>query len=472
MKKLFTFIALLFAGAAQTQAQGVFWTENFTGGSTGLQVGSFSSTNGAWSMSITGSEGADPNPWYVSCQEAGQLPGVCGAVCATGDLGGTLHIGAAAGIGGGDGGASYDAGGLCGIITCPATDRRAQSPTINCTGKYNIRMKFYYILNGQGTTDDGNVYYSSDNGASWSLLLHPPKTTTCPSTQGRWDTISVALPASANNNPNVKVGFGWVNNDDGVGTDPSFAVDSVSLRTPAAISASMTVTATTVCEDSCLTFTNTSTGSVDSFRFVCAGATIASPGVSPCSVCFPNPGSYTVKLYLYNGGVKVDSASSAITVNPAPHPVITKSGSTLSVPSVYTAYQWYTVALPPTPIAGATNSTYTFGTGGMYAIIVDSGGCKGYAIINTLGVHNVTGADNIYWLAQENPNGITLRTAFPLHERVDIAICDAAGRAVLTEGWEKGSTSKQIADVPVPQGIYIIRLSNSNTSAVLRWVKH
>jgi len=37
------------------------------------------------------------------------------------------------------------------------------------------------------------------------------------------------LPASANNNPNVKIGFRWINNDDGDATDPSFAVDDIVL---------------------------------------------------------------------------------------------------------------------------------------------------------------------------------------------------------------------------------------------------
>jgi hypothetical protein len=37
------------------------------------------------------------------------------------------------------------------------------------------------------------------------------------------------LPASANNNPNVRIGFRWINNDDGDATDPSFAADDVEV---------------------------------------------------------------------------------------------------------------------------------------------------------------------------------------------------------------------------------------------------
>ncbi|MFT5184013.1 MAG: hypothetical protein ACI84C_001141 [Flavobacteriales bacterium] len=44
-----------------------------------------------------------------------------------------------------------------------------------------------------------------------------------------WTEYSIALPASANENANIKLGFRWVNNDDGVGTDPSFAVDDITV---------------------------------------------------------------------------------------------------------------------------------------------------------------------------------------------------------------------------------------------------
>src|SRR5690606_15080890 len=45
--------------------------------------------------------------------------------------------------------------------------------------------------------------------------------------QSTWGSYSIPLPASAYNNPNVKIGFNWTNNDDGIGDDPSFAVDNV-----------------------------------------------------------------------------------------------------------------------------------------------------------------------------------------------------------------------------------------------------
>lgn len=54
-------------------------------------------------------------------------------------------------------GASYDAGGLCGILFCPQTNRRAESPVINCTGHSSITLAFNYISNGDGLPDNASL---------------------------------------------------------------------------------------------------------------------------------------------------------------------------------------------------------------------------------------------------------------------------------------------------------------------------
>ncbi|MFN8714755.1 MAG: hypothetical protein ACK5Z2_18045 [Bacteroidota bacterium] len=203
------------------------WFESFNNGCSASCSGNgYTGSNGAWTQTILGAEGSDPNPWYVSCAENGYTAGGCGTGCvpmsatATGE---TMHISAAPVLFG-DIGAAYDAGGLCGIIACPQTDRRIESPAINCSGLSNLSVSFTYIENGSGTVDNATLWYF--DGVSWAQIADMPKTALC-SGQGLWTAFSIALPASANNNANVKVGFRWVNNDDGVGTDPSFAVDNL-----------------------------------------------------------------------------------------------------------------------------------------------------------------------------------------------------------------------------------------------------
>ena len=473
MKKLLTFLPIfLLLGAISSNAQ-VFWTENFTGGSTGLDVSSYTGPNGAWTLmtSISTAEGDTPNPWYVSCQEAGHTAGACGSVCGTGDLGASLHVGANAGsLIPGDNGASYDAGGLCGTFYCTTTDRRAVSPTINCTGKSGINLRFYYIENGDGANDDGFVEYY--DGTTWALLTNTAKTTVCGSGQGQWAVVNITLPASANNNPNVKIGFRWVNNDDGVGTDPSYAIDSVSLSIPTtgtAPVASYTSTATTACVDSCITFTSTSTGSPTDYSWTAVGATVASSTSSSTSICFPASGAYSVTLTATNGSGS-NSTTTVINVTPTPHPTITQTGAVLSVPPAYTSYQWFNGT---TPIIGANTYSVTITTTSLYGVLVDSAGCPGGDTLTTgpLHVTNLHNAAGHYWVAQPNTTSIIVNSSNPLDDELSVTIFDATGREILSEKWNAGSYTKQINGLFVASGLYIIKISNSYTSSVLKWLK-
>ncbi len=230
MKKtvLLSFTALSLSAAAQN----VFWTETFgTGCNQGAFAGSYTGTNGTWTTAATGTNDTEANQWFVSATAPGMAPGSCGGNgCPFSSLTDqTLHIGSidttwsAA-----DPGANYHAGGMCGTSVCVTTNIRAESPVINCSGKAGITLTFNYVENGDGANDDGSVWYY--DGTVWSLLVNTAKTAVnCPLYTGRWTSFSIALPANADNNPNVKIGFNWTNNDDGIGTDPSFAVDSVQL---------------------------------------------------------------------------------------------------------------------------------------------------------------------------------------------------------------------------------------------------
>lgn len=237
MKKVYTFAFLLCAGVA-ANAQ-TFWTENFgTGCSQGTVASAYTGTNGAWTIGSTGTNDNEANQWFVSATEAGMGVNNCGDGClSNGQLTNrTLHLGNVAlpslGLQA-DNGASYNSGGICPTFACVITNRRAQSPLINCTNKNNITLSFNYMENGSGTTDNATLVYSADGGTTWTLLFDLAKTPTSCNPQGKWTAYSVVLPASANNNANVKIGFNWTNNDDGVGTDPSFAVDDITLAVSA-----------------------------------------------------------------------------------------------------------------------------------------------------------------------------------------------------------------------------------------------
>lgn len=292
MKKLLTlliFSCTYFVGNAQT----VLWTETFSNAcASDCDASAYVGPNGAWTQTLTGLNGADANVFYVSGQECGNAAGACGSVCGATDP--SLHIGSSPSVFM-DQGASFLNGGLGFFF--PETDRRIESPTINMTGNSNLTLTFNYIENGDGTLDNATVWYF--NGATWSLLQDLAKTPLTCMPQGTWTSISIALPVSANNNPSMKIGFRWVNNDDGIGTDPSFAVDDIQITTPSAGSAPVadfTASLTSLCAGDCITFTNTSTfapGATFSWNF---GNSQTSTLQTPGSICYASAGSYTVTL--------------------------------------------------------------------------------------------------------------------------------------------------------------------------------
>ena len=215
MKLIFSVITFSFSFISSAQT---FWTENFN-------------TGAGWTLvNVLGAEGSDPNFFQFTANEGGNITPNLGAPASCGvanNGNNTMHV---TSVFFPAGGAAYDAGGLCGFWFCPQTNRRAQSPVINCTGQSAITASFIYIEGGQGATDNATFWYF--DGAAWAQLDDMPKTLTGCGGQGLWVTRNVNLPASANNNANVRIGFRWVNNDDGVGSDPSFAVDNISLSTP------------------------------------------------------------------------------------------------------------------------------------------------------------------------------------------------------------------------------------------------
>lgn len=244
---LFSVLISLIALNANAQ----FWIENFVPTNT-IANGSangYTSSNGTWIETILlGDSGVYPNRFYVSCQEAGMVVNNCGDICPPVPLpppnpylGQCLHISSTIMA---DNGAIYvetGSGNQCN------SELRIESPIINCTGIADLVLNFNYIENGNLDNDNADVWYF--DGLNWSFLFETNKTmcgdgvggpcnqVPCSGfNQGYWTASpGINLPISANNNPNVKIGFRWINNDDGVGTDPSIAITNITLANNATV---------------------------------------------------------------------------------------------------------------------------------------------------------------------------------------------------------------------------------------------
>ena len=296
-----------------------FWTEDFGTDpgacfNKGSLVATYAGVNGPWTMTdnsptmicVTSAFAPTPNTFYVSATEAGMGSSICGDGCLNNIAltNQTLHVGnittspsAPIFCPPGDCGAAYDSGGWCDLLGMGAsteTDIRAESPFIDCSLKSGITLCFTYMENGDGTLDNATVWYF--DGASWAQLDDPIKTaTSCPGA-GFWRDHSFALPASADGNPNVKIGFKWVNNDDGSGSDPSFAVDDIILSTLPALPVMGPIN---VCEnDVGVAYTIPfNPGSTYTWAISGGGGSIASgQGTENIMIDWGGPGTYTVSV--------------------------------------------------------------------------------------------------------------------------------------------------------------------------------
>ena len=240
MKK--TLLSALMLVSISAISQTTIYSENFTTGST-------------WTLNtVLGTEGIYPNNWYISCQEDGQSAGACGTACSIMDN--SLHISANAILG--DLGAAY----FEGLGT--NTNRRAESGNISTAGETGLNLSFDMI--GAGNVSDfTELFYSMDGGASWNSLDSYLTSLCCGgvactgATQGLWQTNTYTLPALCENISNLRIAFVWQNLDDGIATDPSFAVDDIVI-TSAGSSTSIT---TATVNPSSWCYGTTSTGTLN-----------------------------------------------------------------------------------------------------------------------------------------------------------------------------------------------------------------
>jgi hypothetical protein len=357
MKRILLCLSLALAGYAGF-SQSPFWTENFGSGPgcSTLTPAAYSGTNGAWTVSNTGTNDFIANEWYVSAREAGMGVNICGDGCVTNTvlINRTLHVSTSQTLLG-DIGAAYSAG-----PGFSNTNKRAESPSINCSGQSNIVLRFNYIMWGVINQDFTQVMYSPDNGTTWTGLGIPPQTPTVAcSGQGIWTSYSVALPATANNNSTVKIGFRWQNVSSS-GADPSFAVDDITLTAGSVVAPTLTATfslSPSVCQNGSVSVTaNTGTFAISGYTWsaIPSGLVFASPNASATAITFPNAGTYSITLTATSG---TQVASSTNTIQVIASPALTVSASNSSICSGGSSTLTVSGALSYTWQPGNTNGS-------------------------------------------------------------------------------------------------------------------
>lgn len=304
MKHIFAFLVLLITSVSIGQT--VIWSEDFEG------------PNTDWTLNIsTGTNGVDANEWRIDDDENGHTDGQCGSGNAGNN---SLYLGCQGGWCFGTG-AAYNAGGLTGFAFPETNTRAAYNQAISTVGQTNLTLSFHYIAGGQAGADFGALEYSTDGGTTWTNLLTPAITVICGSGQGEWDLATINLPATFENLADLRFAFHWTNNDDGVGADPSFAVNDISLTVPSTggPTADFSASETNICLNDCIDFTDLSTGTNVNAWSWDFGNGATSTDQNPTSICYTTAGNYTVTLTVTDdNGNDTETKTNYITVNTPP----------------------------------------------------------------------------------------------------------------------------------------------------------
>ncbi|MBK6640625.1 MAG: T9SS type A sorting domain-containing protein [Bacteroidetes bacterium] len=345
------------------------------------------------------------------------------------------------------------ANGLCGNAEFNFT---AMNQDINVAGYDSVTTTFIWLCDGSQNIY-GELYYSTDSGISWTLATGG---TAQYRNQPTWANKAVTMPI-APGTTTFRIGFRFVNQVSLTANDPGFGIDEIHIigkSTAAAPVAAFSVSDSSVCANTCVDFTDLSTGNPTSWFWIFSGATPSfSTSQNPTAVCYNSPGNYPVSLIVNGPGGSDTLTAATMIVNAIPGaPVITVSGDTLFATPGFATYQW---SLNGVAISGATNNSYLTTTGGIYEVAVsDSNGCTAISasIIVTTSLATIDDLP-VYLFPNPASEYIHLQTNTTV---ISLNISDLTGRKIKEVS---SASNRELIDVrEFTSGIYVITIITEN----------
>jgi hypothetical protein len=253
---------------------------------------------------------------------------------------------------------------------------------ISTVGYTNITLSFWWIC--APDLAKGEVYFSTNGGTSWTLVPGQPSFTGTPS----WTLASFTVPAFLNQ-PNLRLGFRFVNPLASDGEDPAFGVDDIKITGTSATPNTITtggVNAGPYCPGDAFDIPFAVSGTFDggnvftaqlsdpagSFASPVSIGTLSGTGNGVISGTIPAgtaAGTYQVRVVSNSPAVFGSPGPISITVSAPPVATILPSSTTTvcdgGVATLNASgggtYQWYSSATGSgfTIINGATGATYT-----------------------------------------------------------------------------------------------------------------
>lgn len=230
--------------------------------------------------------------------------------------------------------------------------------------------------------------------------------------------------------------------------------------------AAFTTQQTSVCDSTCIAYSNLSNGGTTYQWFFQGGIPTTSNLKDPGSICYQQPGMYDVTLIVSNElGSDTLYMPQYITVQAATHqPWISQNGDTLFAHPTYAHYGWF-----PSTMAGDTLPYHlVFSPGITYLTVNDSNGCGTYIAIQVTGVA-VKNYSNKEFSLLSNPvkDELKIQLNYVLHNAT-IEIIDALG---MVKQKVRLSTDQSLQVINLSEfeaGMYYCRLSSLNNEAIVK----
>jgi gliding motility-associated-like protein len=191
---------------------------------------------------------------------------------------------------------------------------------ISTMGQTGIELNFW-MLNGS-SANEAEVYVKDGPTGTWTQLNNGDFTQSLAS-QNNW--IFTTYTGNALNNLNdVYIGFRFIS--DPGGSQPSFALDNISITQPASVQAvvdSPNPLPTSLCQGDQVTFDAQTDPSIGAYQWNFNGANTGPQSLNGSTVNFTagTPGNYTFEL-IVTDGVSQDNFTWNVTVNPCNPPNI------------------------------------------------------------------------------------------------------------------------------------------------------
>ncbi len=483
-KQLLLLVALL--PVSLQYGQTTLYSENFNGASHTFTLNTSdvsSVTNGynLWVVNNSYSGGSFNEPCFGFSTSIANTPNQPGAITGSPNSN-YLHIVNQAAQGAGISNANFlasDGGMLCNNDESYFAKMTNDISTIGYT---NVTFSYYYLCSGSATTY-GELYYSTDGGATWLLQLGNIYNISS------WQSLS-QTNATWNNQATLRFGFRFVNNSSFSASDPPLAVDEITITGTLLVTNTITTTsisADTLCPGDSLVINYTASGTFNSGNVFTAELSDAlgafgSP-VSIGNVSSTNSGSinatippgttagsgYRIRVVSSNPAVTGSDNGSNIVIGAYPTPNFNSNVNGLNVQFIDnstggTSWFW---DFGDGNTSTLQNPSHTYTTAGNYTVcltVTGTAGCTSSTCRNVIVNNPING------LAETENKGITLYPnpaenllvlhAENLHDGGTIQIISSDGRCMKHVYVAGGSDQVTLFVEDLASGLYILRYSS------------